>query len=211
MTDINDLIVQEFSTTLNDGAIGAMRRLLAILQECLEVCFDVISIFATVVILADKNLQMFTKSDSWQHCAESLDDLISLKAKFKILFDGYRKMIDQTFSTYNGLGDMLRSLPGVVVQRDLNLQGMADLYKVKPDFLERVIKSTFEPLTSLDPSDPPLKTYPRYVLDDYYLFDFLQDRDRSRLYYCDPILQHISICHLFFSFLDGSNAFDHQS
>ena len=169
-------------------------------------CFDVISIFATVVDLADKNLQMFTKSDSWQHCAESLDDLISLKAKFKILFDGYRKMIDQSFSTFNGLGDMLRSLPGVVVQKGLNLQGMADLYKVKPNFLERVIKSTFEPLISPDPSDPN----PRYRLDDY-LFVFLQDRDRSRLYYCDPMLQHISICHHFFSFLDGSNAFDHQS
>ena len=46
MTDINDLIVQEFSTTSND-AVGAMRRLLAILQECfdyLEVCFDIISV-----------------------------------------------------------------------------------------------------------------------------------------------------------------------
>ena len=115
-------------------------------------------------------------------------------------------MIDQTLSTFNGLGDMLRSLPGVVVQRDLTLQGMADLYKVKPDFLERLIKSTIEPLKPPKLSNPNL----RYRLDDYF-FDFLQDRDRSRLYYCDPILQHISICHHFLSFLDGSNAFDHQS
>ena len=50
MTDINDL-VHEFSRTSNDGAFGAsffpMRRLLAILQACIdlsEVCFVNISV-----------------------------------------------------------------------------------------------------------------------------------------------------------------------
>ena len=49
MTDINDL-VQEFCKTSNDGAqaVGvsffAMRRLFKILQQCLEVCFDIISV-----------------------------------------------------------------------------------------------------------------------------------------------------------------------
>ena len=213
MTDINDL-VQEFSTTslpVANDAVGAMGRLHAILKQCfdyLEVCFDIISFFVTAVDLADKNLQMFTNNASWQGCTESLDDLISLKAKFKILLDGYRKMINQSFSIFKELGDILRSLPGVVVQRDLNLQfkgmDLYKVYKVKPNFLERVIKlkSAFEPLISPNPSGPN----PGYRLDDY-LFDFLQDRD---LYYCDPMLQHISICHLFFSFLYGSNAFDHQ-
>ena len=86
----------------------------------------------------------------------------------------------------------------------MNMQGMADLYRIKPDLLECLIKSPVEPLR---PSHTP---YPRYVLD-CYLFIFLQDRDRSQLHYCDPTLQHISICRLFLSFLNGSNALDLQS
>ena len=48
MTDINDL-VQEFWSASSNGAVGAsffaMRRLLEILQGCLEVFFVIISIF----------------------------------------------------------------------------------------------------------------------------------------------------------------------
>jgi hypothetical protein len=97
---------------------------------------------------------------------------------------------------------MLRFLPGVVVQNRMSTQGMADLYRIKPDLSERLINSTIERIEPLKPSP-----YPRYILDDY-LSGLLQDRDRSQLYYCDPMLQHISICRHFLSFLDGSNAFD---
>ena len=99
MTDINDL-VQEFCQwrTSRDGVVGAsffeMRRLLEILQEFfdLEVCFD--SIFATAVDLADKNLQT-RMSAEWHYSAQSdLDNRID--AKYKMLFDGYRKMFDNS-------------------------------------------------------------------------------------------------------------------
>ena len=136
----------------------------------------------------------------WRDSARwDIDDQI--RAKFKILFHGYRKMFDQLFSKSKGLGDMLRFLPGVVVQNHMSMQGMANLYKINPDLLERLVKFTIEPL------NPPPS---RYILDDY-MSGFLQDRDRSQLYYCDPILQHISICRHFLSLLDGSNAFDLQS
>ena len=96
---------------------------------------------------------------------------------------------------------MLRFLPsGVVVQRNLTLEAMADLYGIKLNLLERLIKSPFEPLKSFSSSDF------KYKLDDY-LSGFLLDRDRSRLYYCDPILQHISICHLFLSLLNHDVAY----
>ena len=56
MTEIDDL-VQEFWSTSRYGAVGvslfAMRRLLEILQECLEVCFDIIAVIGTAVDLAD--------------------------------------------------------------------------------------------------------------------------------------------------------------
>jgi hypothetical protein len=83
---------------------------------------------------------------------------------------------------------------------------MAELYRIKPDLLERLIKSTIEPLR---PSVSHVSPYPRYILDGY-LSRFLRDRDRSQLYYCDPILQHISICRHFLSLLDQSNVFDLQ-
>jgi hypothetical protein len=118
-------------------------------------------------------------------------------------------MFDQSLSKSRDLGDLLRYLPGVVVQKGMTMQWMAGLYRIKPDLLERLIKSTIEPLK---------RTISRrfflcslYWLDDY-LSGFLQDRDRSKLYYCDPILQHISLCRRILSLLDGSsNASDSQS
>ena len=94
------------------------------------------------------------------------------------------------------------------------MHGMVDLYRIKPDLLEYLIRSTIV----IDPRRPshvpnmiePLKPPPRYILDGY-LSGFLEDRDRSQLYYCDPMLQNISICRHFLSLLDGSNTFDFQS
>ena len=192
MTDVNDL-VQEFWRTSSDGVVGgsffAMRRLRKILQECFDffdVCFDIVSIFATAVDLADKNLQVSANPNSWQwyYSAQwDVDDPI--RAKFKILFDGYRKMFDQSLSKSKDLADMLRFLPGVVVQKYMSLRGMADLYRIEPALLERFIKFTFEPPI---PFHAP---YHRYTLDDA-VSGFLEDRNRSQLYYCDPMLQHFT-------------------
>ena len=110
-------------------------------------------------------------------------------------------MFDQSLSKSKDLGDMLRFLSGVVVQKRLSMQGIVDLYRIKPDLFERFIKFTIE-LRKPSPS--------HYILDDY-LSGFLQDQGRSQLYYCDPMLQHISICRHVLSLLDGSNAFDLQS
>ena len=140
----------------------------------------------------------------WHYSAQwDLDDRI--RAEFKVLLDGYRKMLDQSLSKSKILGDMLRLLPGVVVQNHMSMQGMADLYRIPTLFLERLIKSTIEPLKKQFPYSPS-----HYKLDDY-LSGFLQDRDRSQLYYCDPMLQHISVCRRFLSLLDRSNAIDFQS
>ena len=215
MADINDL-VQEFWRTSSDGTVGVSFfeiRLLEILQKCFNVqvshvCFVIISVFGTAVdLIADKFLQSQRLANSWSYYPTGksdpgLDNLDRIRAELKILFDGYRKMFDQSFSNSKDLGDMFRLLPGVVVQKHLSLQGMVDLYRIKPDLLERLIKSTIEPLKRSSCS--------RCILDDY-LSRLLQDRDRSRLYYCDPMLQHISICRHFLSLLDGSNALDLQS
>jgi hypothetical protein len=182
MADINDL-VQDFWRTSSNGADRAsffeMRRLLEILQIVSDVCFVIISVFASRRF-TDKNLQMANSN--------SFDDQII--TKFKILVDGYRRMFDQSISKSKDLGDMLRFLPGVVVQNHMTLQEMADLYRIKPDLLERLIKSSLEPLHS---SPGP---YPSYILDGY-LSGFLQDRDRSQPYYCDPILQHEDLTRAF--------------
>ena len=139
-----------------------------------------------------------------QHSAYSaqseLDD--GVKANFKILFDGYRKMFDQSISRSKDLGDMLKSLPGVIVQNYMSIEGMAVLYRIKPDLLERLIKPAIE---SRSPS-----SYSYYRLDDY-LSGVLQDQYRPHPYYCDPMLQHISICRHILSLLDKSNAFDLQT
>ena len=152
--------------------------------------------------LADVNLQT-ASTDLWHYSMESDD---GIRAKIKMLLDGYRKMFDQSICKSKDLGDMLRLLPGVVMQKRMSVKGMADLYRIKPDLLERLIKSTIEPLRT-----PTVryrdKLYCPYKLE-HYLSVFLRDRDRSQLYYCDPVLQHIYICRRILSLLDGSNAFD---
>ena len=137
-------------------------------------------------------------SNSWHDDAQSdLEDGIGVK--FKTLFDGYRKMFDQSLSKSKDLCDILRFLPGVIVQKThISMEGMAYLYGIKPELLERLIKSPIEQLKL---------SYSCYILDEY-LSDFLQDRDRSQLYYCDFMLQHISICRHFLSLLDPSNSSD---
>ena len=146
---------------------------------------------------------MLTNPYPWQYSMESDD---GIRAKIKMLLDGYRKMFDQSICKSKDLGDMLRLLPGVVVLENISMQGMADLYRIKPDLLQRLIESTIEPLrtSSVRYWHNP---YSPYKLEDY-LSDFLRDRDRSQLYYCDPMLQHIYICRHILSLLDGSNAFD---
>ena len=193
IADINDL-VQEFRMSSRDGAVGesfvAMYRLLKILH----VCFDIIPFFATAVDFADKNLQTLTNPIYWQLSSKSLDQECS--DRFEIMFDRYRNMIDQSFSKSKDLGDIIRFLPGVVVQKSLTMEGMAILYGIKTDLMERLIKLAFEEEYSND-----------YMLIGY-LSDFLQDRDRSQLYYCDFELQHISICRQIMSLLDRSHDFD---
>jgi hypothetical protein len=154
--------------------------------------------FATAVDLADKKLQMsVAQSDE------------RIRSKFKILPDRYRRMFDQSLSKSKDLGDVLKFLPGVVVQNRMSMQGMTDLYGNKPDLLERLIKSTI----MLDGHVVPWQSSSysrRYKLNDY-LAGFLLDRHRSQHYYCDPMLQHISICRRFLSLLDRSDALDLHS
>ena len=116
-------------------------------------------------------------------------------------------MFDQSFSKSKDLehlGDMVKFLPGVVVQNHMSILGMAGLYRIKLDLLESLIK----PLRLVPHRNEDL--FSRYKLDDY-LSGFLQDRDRSQLYYCDPMLQHISICRHFLSLLHQSNLLYSQS
>ena len=124
----------------------------------------------------------------------------------------FRRMFDQSLSKSKALGDMLRLLPGVAVQRHMSMQGMAVLYRIKPELLERLIKSFIKPLRHVSPLEPLIRVLPFYRIGflDSYLSGFLQNQERSQGYYCDPKLQHISICRHFLFLLDRSNAFDLQ-
>ena len=87
-------------------------------------------------------------------------------------------MLDQSLSKSKDLGDILKLLPGVMVQNHLSMQGMIGLYRIKPELLECLIKSNTQPLKL---------SLSHYILDDY-LSHFLQDQGRSQLNYCDPML-----------------------
>jgi hypothetical protein len=205
MADINDF-VQEFSKISSDiwASFFAMSHLFEILERCfpvLNVCFDIISVLRLPSTQLINNLQIGASA-----AHSDIDETAEFISKFQVKIDGYRKMFDQSIS--KDLGVVLRFLPGVVVQKRMSMQGMADLYRIKPDFVERLIKSSI--LIDFQPG----RVIPGpscYILDDY-LSRYLQDRDRSQHYYCDPMLQHISICRQILSSLDESNStFAHQS
>ena len=218
MTDINNLVKEFRRTSCDIGAsLFAMRHLFDILQECfgILVCFDIITVFATAVDLADKNVQNLAKpqkgDENYRHFFWAILNRIRARhddqIRANLLLDNYRNMLDRSLSKSKDMLSFLRSLPGVVVQKDLSMQGMAVLYRIKPDLLEHLIKSSIgEPLTLLRRVSPNLD----YISDDY-LSGYLQDRDRSQLCYCDPMLQHISICRHFLALLEGSNAVNFQS
>ena len=189
MTDINDL-VQEFSRTSSD--VGASFFAMHCLQRILEVCFDIFS--DCVDLNANKISQKLANPYFWNYSAQpACEETPKFKAKFKILYDGYREMFDQSLSKSKDLGDMLKFLPGVVVQKPMSMDEMADIYRIKSDLLGYFVKSIIEPLR--------YDSCHHIILDDY-LSGFLQDRDRSGHYYCDPMLQHIFICRHFLSLLD---------
>ena len=83
---------------------------------------------------------MLTNPNSWHDYANLKSDHDRIRVKIKILLDGYRTMLDQSLSKSKDLGDMLRFLPGVVVQNPISMKGMADLYRIKPDLLDCLIK-----------------------------------------------------------------------
>jgi hypothetical protein len=167
--------------------------------------------FGTAIDLANKILQVLGRPNSREKYYPDRwkinEDGSKTKFKFMILFDGYRKMFDHSISKSEEVRDMLRLLPGVVVQKDMSMQGMADLYRIKLDVLEPLIKSEL-----LGPSQnafAPGSHSRRYLLSRY-LSGFLLDRVRSQLCYCDPMLQHISICRHFLSLLHRSSEFGFQ-
>ena len=113
MLDIYSL-VQEFWSTSSDGAVGVPFFPMRCLLEILEVC----SLFFLRVPSNQliKNLQMLANPISeWP-----FDDVIITQVKKM-----FRRMFDQSLSKSKALGDMLRLLPGVAVQRHMSMQGMA--------------------------------------------------------------------------------------
>ena len=116
-----------------------MRRLLEILQQGIDYVgeFDYFFLRLLSTFLADKILQ----SDDWSYSTESDREMTD---KILPLHVEYRKMFDQPLSKSKDLRDMLRILPGVVVQHPVSMQGMADLYRIKPDLFECFIKFTIK-------------------------------------------------------------------
>ena len=90
-----------------------------------------------------------------------------IRDKFNALLDRYQKILDQSLSKSKDLGVILRLLPGVVVQNEIGMQGMADLYRIKPHLLHRLVKYPIEPLKMVARSH-------KFTMDRY-LSGFLKD------------------------------------
>ncbi|KAF8816495.1 hypothetical protein BYT27DRAFT_7182051 [Phlegmacium glaucopus] len=125
---------------------------------------------------------------------EEIGSVVTDDALLRV-YRAHEKMFDRSFTESVDISDLLRLLPGIVVQKGLSMQGVADLYKVKMDLLDRLSKSALEPFVLPEPAF--------YVLWNY-LSSFFMDPYRSHLYHSDPILHHVLICRQLLSLLDGS-------
>ena len=192
MTEVNGLL-REFCNISSNREIEVSFTATHLLLNILRVRFDVV--FVVRLLLTKHDQHLLYRYPDQTDSAHSI-------ANFKALFDGYQKMLDQSlifvFSKPGGIRDLLRFLPGIVVQKGLTMQGMADLYGVDMDVLKPLITSNNDLLSS---SNNRLGSDHR--LTDY-VGGFLQDQSRSQLCYCDPISHHIFICRHFLSLL-GSN------
>lgn len=103
----------------------------------IKVCLDIL--FVSQLYFADNIEQKMASSESAVSGAahSGLADLESihpsLQAKLCKLSHEYRKMLDHSFSNSRDLGDLLRFLPGILVQKHLTMQEMAGLYRVQMD------------------------------------------------------------------------------
>jgi len=212
MTDINDLM-QDFWKISSGGAVDVFFPAMRCLMWVLNVYQDRVADSRMPWSIAMENPDRLhaipgtgsvLELDPDWILSETESDRESLEAtenEFLGLYQKIQKMLDRSLTKSSDISDLLRFLPGIVVQKGLTMQGMANLYRVKMDILDRLSKSTFEPFTKLGQSS--------YVLQDY-LSDFLRDRDRSHHRYCDPMRHHVLICRQFLSLLDGSDVSDLQ-
>lgn len=130
---------------------------------------------------------------------------------FLRVFQGYQKMLLSALSKSRDMSDLLRFLSGIVVQKGLTMQGMADLYRVKLVQVKLLSQWALQVEPFIGPTTPSdIDSRSTYTLEGY-ISDFLRDRDRSRRYYCDPMLHHVFICRRLLSLRDGPNASDLQS
>ncbi|KAF8816531.1 hypothetical protein BYT27DRAFT_7154580 [Phlegmacium glaucopus] len=76
-----------------------------------------------------------------------LEKIVSLVTndEFLEVYHGYQKMLDRSFTESIDISGLLRLLPGVVVQKGLSIRGIANLYRVKMDILDRLSKPALEP------------------------------------------------------------------
>ncbi|KAF8801464.1 hypothetical protein BYT27DRAFT_7147456 [Phlegmacium glaucopus] len=162
MTNINEL-TQEFWKISNSGAV--------------DVFFP--AMFCLMRIL---------KKD----VKETKSDLGATDDEFLRAYHEYQKILDRSFTESRDIGDLLRFLPGVMVQKGLSMQGMADLYSVKMDLLHRL----FEPFARVG--------LPFYELQGCLSTHLMRYHPHYRLH-------HVLTCCQFLSLFDGSNARGLQS
>jgi hypothetical protein len=141
MTDVNDLL-REFWNIPHNRAIEVSFTATHLLLDILQVRLDVLFVLRLLLIKHDQHLRV-------RHPGQT-DSAHYITA----LIDGCQRMLDQSlilaFSKPRGIRDLLRFLPGILVQEGLTMQGMADLYGVNIDVLEPLIASNVAFLSSFD-------------------------------------------------------------
>jgi hypothetical protein len=128
-------LLRQFRNISSNRAIEVSFTATHLLLHILQVRFDDLFVLRLLLTKHDQHLYRYPDQTDSAHSI----------ANFKALIDGYQKMLDQSlifaFSKPRGIRDLLRFLPGVVVQKGLTMQGMADLYGVNMGVLVPLIMS----------------------------------------------------------------------
>ncbi|KAF8150920.1 hypothetical protein B0H34DRAFT_156525 [Crassisporium funariophilum] len=116
------------------------------------------------------------------------------------VFYNYRTILDEcyhaAFSASSGMDDLIKSLPGILVQRvGMPLQGIADVFAVDPHLAKNLLDRNLQFISIRHEPAPD-----HFVLNQL-VSEYLEDASRCGMHYHDPLPYNIAICRRYLSVL----------
>ncbi|KAF8162767.1 hypothetical protein B0H34DRAFT_692893 [Crassisporium funariophilum] len=129
--------------------------------------------------------------------------------RYSKVFYNYRTILDEcyhaAFSASSDMDDLIKSLPGILVQRlEMPLQGIADVFAVDLHLAKDLLDRNRQFIGIFKPA-------PGHFALNVLVSEYLRDASRCGMHYHDPLLHHIAICRRYLSVLFNCHWSEHAN